>query len=405
MSSTALPFDMRTIALCIACSNAVLLATLWAYGRSAALNATGRLWAAARVMQLIGWIMLVLRGSIPDGVSIPLTNIGLMVGLGLEMAAAWSLLGMPRWRQVSSVALGIVGLLLAIVLVAGVGATGRIIMLSSVLCVFYVLTGAAFLWRREHGSPVHTLLAVTNLVMAVVAALRAGWAWRAEDVTVFQSSPFQLYAFMGYFALMHFNAFGFLALTKLGVERELQRAATRDPLTGALNRRGFMELAGKQWELSRRLRQPLVVLMIDADRFKQVNDRYGHAVGDQVLALLSQCIQGGVRASDSVARLGGDEFIALLNGAGRQGALQVAERIRASFEAAAATIAAQPVAATISIGVAVSEAGDGHVDDVIRRADVCVYQAKKDGTNRVCSDTPPQPPMQLPAYTGASSKA
>lgn len=379
-------FDIRTIALCVACSNAVLLATLWAHGRSAPLDTTARLWVAARLVQLVGWSMVVLRGSIPDALSIVVANLGLMAGLALEMGAAWSLLGLKRWRQVTAAAIVLGGALFLLALLAGVGVAGRIVLLSSVLGAIYLLTGAAFLARREPASTLHTLMAGTNLAMAGVAALRAYWAATAADVAVFQSSLFQFYAFMGYFALMHFNAFGFLMLSKLGADRELQRAATRDPLTGALNRRGFLELAAQQWAQSRRSGRPLALLMIDADGFKQVNDQLGHAVGDRVLALLSHSIQDGLRASDSVARLGGDEFVALLGGADAAAAGRVAERIRAQFQAATAGLGVRPVATTVSIGVAVSQPGDAEVADVLRRADARVYQAKQQGGNRVCGE-------------------
>ena len=152
-----------------------------------------------------------------------------------------------------------------------------------------------------------------------------------------------------------------------------------DPLTGLSNRRG-MAAALDAWQAQAR---PFSVIAIDIDHFKQVNDRWGHAVGDEVILHLAQLMRACSRDADVLCRNGGDEFIMLLPEADLDVALQVAERLRARV-AAAEIPGAGPV--TVSLGVVSSEQGAGKVlgaDAVLLAADAALYVAKENGRNRV----------------------
>ncbi len=158
-------------------------------------------------------------------------------------------------------------------------------------------------------------------------------------------------------------------------------AANTDQLTGLLNRRGFIESARNLCARYARQR-PIALLMFDLDHFKSINDRFGHAIGDEVLRVFAQVTSTSLRASDVVARLGGEEFAAILP-ADRDQAANIAERVRAAFEAAGVVAAGHRIGATVSIGAAVSDAPVTNVEALLLLADAALYRAKAAGRNRL----------------------
>ena len=169
----------------------------------------------------------------------------------------------------------------------------------------------------------------------------------------------------------------------------LRQAAAIDPLTGALNRRSFGEQA--QAELSRTARNgcPTAVLMIDADRFKSINDRYGHAGGDAVLRAFAASVKASLRPSDLLGRLGGEEFAVLLAETDASGARTVAERIRSLVEGLEVASNGEVIRFTVSIGSAAFGSGADAFKDGLDRADEALYRAKGEGRNRVVAAGPP----------------
>ncbi len=168
-------------------------------------------------------------------------------------------------------------------------------------------------------------------------------------------------------------------------ERRLMEMATTDSLTGALNRRAWLEAADSAFRLAQRYDRPLSVLMIDADHFKMVNDTHGHHVGDLVLARLAQICQQGLRATDSFGRLGGEEFVALLPETDLDHAREVAERlVLAVRDARVEPGDGRVVSFTISIGVTCAQWSSRDIDAVIQAADQQLYRAKSEGRDRVC---------------------
>ena len=168
-------------------------------------------------------------------------------------------------------------------------------------------------------------------------------------------------------------------------EQQLAVLATTDALTGLRNRRGFDEAIGREWSRSERARDPIALLMIDVDLFKSYNDRHGHQLGDKVLTVIARCIAESVRRPGDVsARYGGEEFAVLLPGEPIEGALHVAEQIRASVLSLRGEEAASEVVPTVSVGAAsiVPDMG-GHPSDLIRFADAALYDAKRKGRNRI----------------------
>lgn len=164
----------------------------------------------------------------------------------------------------------------------------------------------------------------------------------------------------------------------------LGRLTQVDPLTGALNRRGLDDETSEPFEGDAR---PCVVA-IDADRFKSVNDTWGHAAGDEVLKRISAVLTGVVRAGDLVARVGGEEFLLVLHDVDLAQAARVAERARALLAATEIDVGGQVLRVTASFGVAQREPGEAR-KAVIERADAALLAAKGSGRNRVELASPP----------------
>lgn len=176
-----------------------------------------------------------------------------------------------------------------------------------------------------------------------------------------------------------------LAIENRQARKELERRAYSDYLTGLSNRRYFFEQAEKELERGRRYGGTLSLLMLDIDRFKQVNDTYGHKVGDIVLQKLSDVCQVTLRDMDIVGRIGGEEFAVLLPQTASDQALQAAERLRMAL--AAVRIPLQgglPLHFTASFGVTTLADKDTNIDTLLNQADQALYQAKAAGRNRVC---------------------
>lgn len=169
----------------------------------------------------------------------------------------------------------------------------------------------------------------------------------------------------------------------------LMRMASTDPLTGALNRRSFAERAGAELSRADRYGRTTGLLMLDADRFKAVNDRYGHAGGDAVLRAFATAVKDALRPADLVGRLGGEEFAVLLPETGIGGAEAAAERIRAAIEALDVASDGQVIRFTVSIGAVEVGRGPEALQGALDRADAALYRAKDLGRNRVVVGTAP----------------
>ncbi len=165
-----------------------------------------------------------------------------------------------------------------------------------------------------------------------------------------------------------------------------QWLATVDALTGCHNRRALMDKLGQELDRARRYGLAISVLMIDLDRFKTVNDTFGHLVGDRVLQQLGDLLRRQVRSVDVVARYGGEEFVVLLPETDKQGAVVFAERIRIAVEQHNFSDSGGEIWATVSIGVAgTPNDGISSAEELLGHADNTLYEAKAGGRNRVCS--------------------
>lgn len=163
----------------------------------------------------------------------------------------------------------------------------------------------------------------------------------------------------------------------------LERLACVDGLTGLNNRRHFLALAENEWSRFQRYGRPLALLMIDIDFFKSVNDTYGHDAGDAVLKAVAESLHRSKRSSDIAGRLGGEQFALILPEATIDRAVSAAERYRTLIGGRPIIAMGRQISVTVSIGVGIAEADMSGFEDLLKRADVALYEAKNSGSNRV----------------------
>lgn len=228
---------------------------------------------------------------------------------------------------------------------------------------------------------------LTVTVIAVVAAHTISYGVRsivgkpADHVTLVLATilPILIAIPIALFVFRQGERLNLAHAALLAANEALVRKASHDQMTGLLNRASFLE----QVDLLRLMPQSGVLLIIDADHFKRINDRYGHPVGDKALIRISAAIAGAVRKEDIVGRVGGEEFGAFLLGADLHEATLVAQRLR---DAVAATefvvFPDERVSLTVSVGGANARPAS-LLADLVQRADGCLYEAKRRGRNLV----------------------
>jgi diguanylate cyclase (GGDEF)-like protein len=170
---------------------------------------------------------------------------------------------------------------------------------------------------------------------------------------------------------------------ELGAIRQTLELMTQDPLTALLNRRELQERFAAELAFARRHGTPLAVLLMDIDRFKHINDEYGHLVGDIVLREAASTLTRALRTEDVFARYGGDEFALAVRGIERSGVEALAERMRASVQDMTLGGSSGELKITVSLGVAMLAPDHADVDDLMADADKALYRAKELGRNRV----------------------
>ncbi|MDY0748886.1 GGDEF domain-containing protein [Paucibacter sp. R3-3] len=245
-------------------------------------------------------------------------------------------------------------------------------------------------WRqlRRHVRPALSALLITPLfaVFVLLAARLLESFWQpAQTVDVRQLNEFNvIWLWMTLLVSLVLNA-TMACLIVMRLVLSIHRLTRRDPLTDVYNRRALSEaIAAEHLQLQRG--RPYALVMIDMDRFKQLNDTLGHAAGDAALCRLVEALKPCVRDVDRLGRLGGEEFCTLLPLTDLVGALLVAERMRANLEESAFEWQGHPWQLTASFGIAEARPEDASADAVLGRADRAMYKAKAQGRNVVQAD-------------------
>jgi len=216
-------------------------------------------------------------------------------------------------------------------------------------------------WRQLLGQADEAVLDLLELTVGAVIAA----AWLASPAAAVLALPVMV--------LVH----------RTLIHDQLRAAARIDAKTGLLNAASWQEEASREILRATRTRTPLSVMIADLDYFKRVNDRYGHLVGDQVLAAVAAALQSGSRSYDVLGRFGGEEFVILLPDADADATAEIAERLRQEVATAAVPVHNGSLQVTVSIGVAALGAHGQEVRDLLIAADLALYRAKAAGRNQV----------------------
>lgn len=209
-----------------------------------------------------------------------------------------------------------------------------------------------------------------------------------EDYRAF-SLPSVQWLLLGHVLLTIGTGFMLPLLSFSHTENQLMRLAELDDLTQLLNRREFLKRASQTLVQSLRQQHSVVVLMIDLDHFKQINDRWGHAIGDLALKKVADLLKVGLRTSDLIGRLGGEEFAVLMPNTSAEQAALIGQRLCERIAHHAWEIEARPVKLTVSVGGASCVGALRDLTELLAKADGALYQAKAEGRNRIVfgSDT------------------
>lgn len=380
-------FDIRTLIVIGGVLFAAMALMFWLSARRLPPDerASLRIWTGSLILQPPAWALLAARGAIADEYSIVLANALLMLGLCESARATRRYLGLPErrgWLWAMPIAIG--GVLWWYSRVDPDYSVRVIAVSCGYVIALAAMATALFVGVREE-APVPRR---PEFWLCVLGIAFIGWRISEHllhprpDGTLFQGSAFDALG-VGYAAIAPiFMSVGFLLLHHERAYREMHALATVDTLTGALTRRAAESRGEQLLRESRATGRPLSLLMIDVDHFKQINDRHGHAAGDEVLRLISRRIRSQLRACDLVGRIGGEEFMVLLPGAGDEQAQAIADRIHHGVRAQPVEYRDLALEVTVSVGVA-RTLSDDDFWALLTRGDHAMYDAKRTGRDRV----------------------
>jgi diguanylate cyclase (GGDEF)-like protein len=243
-----------------------------------------------------------------------------------------------------------------------------------------VLLGGRAYWSGLRAARYFLLASVTAAIGATLTAAAVWglipftvWTYRAVDIGMALDATLLALALADQF--------------RISQEERIraEQLAHVDPLTGINNRRAFMQLVAPIWNTEQRHQRDLAVLLLDMDRFKAINDVYGHAVGDQVLIAVADLLRQGMRNGDVVARWGGEEFVVFLPETTLAEARTIAERLRAEIGALPVEVDGQRLTLSATFGVAHNDDPKGSLEKLISIADRHLYQGKERGRDQVYS--------------------
>jgi len=365
--------------LAVGIGNVAFAVLIAVYMRSSSASPGLRTWMLARTVfgatQLLAWVR--------PHTGLPLLAIvesaGWVMGLALEAAAYISFFGHPRLHR-TLVPFTALGLLLACASpLTGLAYEQLVTYVSLLMGGGALLTGLLLVHPRL--TKVTALQRMIGMTDIVCGAALGYFAIRGLLGLEVPESSVRIGYMAGYLLLI-VNGFGFILMSKQHDDARMERLATTDDLTGLLNRRAFFAQAESARLLSLRLRQPITLLMLDIDHFKQLNDRFGHATGDEALVKFAATCSETLREHDILGRLGGEEFALALPGTDLDGAVHAAERLRQGVADTRLLTCGNNYTMTVSIGVVLIDPEED-LPAGLARADHALYEAKRQGRNRV----------------------
>jgi diguanylate cyclase (GGDEF)-like protein len=349
-------------------------------------STAARLFQAGVIVQAFGWLFFLIAPSLHDRALTALA-IGLMC---VSFALLWSAL--DAWLGARPGKLTIWALAALTPLGYALSYPWypvRVGWSNAGLALQMAIVCLALAWPAPQASRRWRGLAFVSVGALAIVTLWRGvlGAFFTEAYPFFRAThPANMAAALLNHVALALGTLSFLAAWREEAERKLKHQAQTDGLTGLPNRQAFAERAVSALAHAARYDEPISVVMIDIDHFKQINDSHGHAAGDTALQTMARGLHACVRADDLICRYGGEEFCVLLSRAGVPDAVRFDERLRAWLAAQAA----RPGGETIgySAGVASRRSKDTSVDELMQRADAALYQAKAEGRGRLVESRP-----------------
>lgn len=374
--------DIRTFVLVLAIGNICFAMLIAGYARSGAAHPGMQIWKWARLVQGAAHALSYARQDFPSlAIDVAFTSL-LVSGMAMEVGSYARFLGVRNYKRVL-IPLATIGVLALQSTLLGGGTPPQ--MLSVLSLEIAVLTGMmSWLLLRDWpaASPLQRMMGLNHVLFCLVVLMRA-YVWIADPASrTLGSNLVHTMTFLIGYTLMIVNGFGFILLCKLQDDRKMEELATVDGLTGLLNRRAFFERTEAARALSIRLQKPVSLMMLDIDHFKRLNDRFGHATGDEALVVFARTVRHVLREQDVMGRLGGEEFALAMPGTDLAGALQAAERLRSAVSDAPVLTDGNTYMMTVSVGVVVVDPNEP-INSALARADRALYSAKSNGRNRV----------------------
>jgi diguanylate cyclase (GGDEF)-like protein len=375
--------DLQTFMLIIGIGNLSFAGLMAAYARGPAAQPALRMWMWARVLlglcQVASWGNLTLGSNVLS----QFVALGWIGGMAMELAAYCQFFKYSNWRGLLYAATGMCMMAVAGAQLRGLAAGQVVTVISVAVGLFAGAMGTILLWPRG-GTP--ALQRIIGMNDAALALAILAWVWsgaRPDGAQASSSALIQSLVLIAGYMLMIVKGFGFLLLCKQEDDRKMLHLATVDSLTGLLNRYAFFDQAHALRVRATSAAARVSLLMFDLDHFKRINDRFGHATGDEALRLFAHTMRTSLAGRGIVGRLGGEEF-ALALASPLDEALQVAEQLRAAVTAVLLPTSDAPYMVTVSIGVSVLHA-DEPLTAGLARADQALYDAKREGRNRVAA--------------------
>ena len=388
-----MPMHIETLSLISAVQSLVLAILLWAgtHGGPGAARTSLKMRAGALAVESAAWGMLAAQAWVHPAQLVLGGNALNLMAQGMSVVALRMLLGESlRWR--TALAIGMVGWL-GVAWFGVVAADYRMRVLwgsAAILADIALRMQALLRGGPPHSSRARVALVVMNAAAALLLVWRNSQLWfdlNPPGDIIQPSTVNYIYVLLSGMQPL-FLSIGFLLLYNETLQRELHQLARVDPLTGVKNRLALTENATQMLSQANRGGRSMGVLMIDADHFKSVNDRFGHGGGDKVLLALVRSIRATLRAGNVIGRIGGEEFVVLAPDTSLEQALVLAERIRGTVESTPLLVDGHLLQLTVSIGAAATEPGESDVGALLQRADAALYAAKHAGRNRVMASDP-----------------
>ena len=383
--------DVRTIELMSAIMPFVFGLIMTQYWRERKTYGGFGHWVLANFAFGSGYMLISLRGMIPDFFSIILGNVttiyaGILIYQGIQL-----FFDQPAFSRLNSLVFILYILFQIHFTYIEPDINARIVLISFGLFILIFRSGLSLvncpisgIKRTSRNAGYAFLL---TAILPIIRALHA--LGQIQPIDLFTNV---LGSWLGLLAIISILiwTFNFFLMNSARLELDLETAhvelvqiANTDPLTGLYNRRHFFEHAEIEFERARRHELSISFLLLDVDDFKLINDNYGHAAGDAMMKSLSAIFRREVRAFDLVARFGGDEFVIMLVNADEEQTYAIAERIRNVVEQTPVAIDSLTLDVRLSVGITSFDIKDSNPEMILKRADNALYHAKREGRNRV----------------------